>query len=164
MEVQGQREPTTLLTLDGPATLTIPVWGCPQGHPEGRWTSSFRDTLARPYCVFGLDVVIAVGVVRFGLDLPEQKVQALFEDGCGLPLVQSTISRLSVEFLVRWRMLCEERLPLTARALGGLVVQFDGTGEPSGGKCVTDRAHHPEFTLRTAGSLRSSGTSIPGEV
>ena len=85
-------------------------------------------------------MMIAVGLARFGLDLPEQKVQALFEDGCGLPLVQSTISRLSVEFLVRWRMLCEERLPFTARALEGLVVQFDGTGDPRGGGRVTYRA------------------------
>ncbi len=91
--------------------------------------------------------MITVGIARFGLDLPEQKVQALFEDGCRLPLAQSTISRLSVEFLVRWRMLCEERLPLAARALGGLVVQFDGTGEPSGGKRVTYRAREARHGL-----------------
>lgn len=91
--------------------------------------------------------MIAVGVARFGLDLPEQKVQALFEDGCALPLAQSTVSRLSVEFLVRWRMFCEERLPLAARALGGLVVQFDGTGEPSGGKRVTYRAREARTGL-----------------
>ena len=84
--------------------------------------------------------MIAVGLARFGLDLPEKKVQALFEDGLALPLAQSTVSRLSVEFLVRWRMLCEQRLPKAVRALGGLVAQFDGTGEPSGGKRVTYRA------------------------
>ena len=92
-------------------------------------------------------MMIAVGLARFGLDLPEQKVQALFEDGCGLPLVQSTISRLSVEFLVRWRMLCEERLPFTARALEGLVVQFDGTGDPRGGGRVTYRAREARHGL-----------------
>jgi hypothetical protein len=91
--------------------------------------------------------MIAVGVARFGLDLPEQKVQALFEDGLGLPLAQSTVSRLSVEFLVRWRMLCEERLPLAARTLGGLVVQFDGTGDPRGGGRVTYRAREARTGL-----------------
>ena len=84
--------------------------------------------------------MIAVGLARFGLDLPEKRVQALFEDGLALSLAQSTISRLSVEFLVRWRMLCEERLPKAVRALRALVAQFDGTGEPSGGKRVTYRA------------------------
>ena len=84
--------------------------------------------------------MIAVGLARFGLDLPEKKVQALFEDGLALPLAQSTVSRLSIEFLVRWRRFCEERLPRAAPQLGGLVVQFDGTGEPSGGKRVTYRA------------------------
>ncbi len=98
-----------------------------------------------------MDGMIAVGLARFGLDLdlPERRVQALFEDGCTLPLAQSTVSRLSVEFLVRWRMLCEARLPKVVRALGGLVAQFDGTGEPSGGKRVTYRAREGRhgFTL-----------------
>jgi hypothetical protein len=100
--------------------------------------------------------MIAVGLARFGLDLPEQKVQALFEDGCALPLAQSTVSRLSVEFLVRWRMLCEERLPLAARALGGLVVQFDGTGDPRGRGRVTYRAREARHGLTLwADSLES---------
>jgi hypothetical protein len=102
--------------------------------------------------------MIAVGLARFGLDLPEQKVQALFEDGLGLPLAQSTASRLSVEFLVRWRMLCEERLPLAARALGGLVVQFDGTGDPRGGGRVTYRAREARTGLTLwAATLESEG-------
>jgi hypothetical protein len=91
--------------------------------------------------------MIAVGLARFGLDLPEQKVQALFEDGCALPLVQSTLSRLSVEFLVRWRMLCERRLPTAVEALHGLVVQFDGTGDPRGGGRVTYRAREARHGL-----------------
>ncbi len=100
--------------------------------------------------------MMAVGLARFGLDVWEQKVQALFEDGCALPLVQSTISRLSVEFLVRFRMLCEERLPGAARALGGLVVQFDGTGDPRGGGRVTYRAREARTGLTLwADSLES---------
>ena len=145
--VQGQREPTSLLTLQGSGTFLLDAWGCPHGHPEGAWTSSFRDTLARPYGVLGLDVMIAVGLARFGLDLPEHKVQALFEDGCALPLVQSTISRLSTEFLVRWRMLGEERLPDAVRTLGGFVVPFDGTGDPRGGGRVTYRAREARHGL-----------------
>lgn len=128
-------------------TLTARVWGCPQRHPEARWSSPFRDALAAPYHVLGFDVMIAVGLARFGLDLSEKKVQALFEDGCGLSLCQSTVSRLSVEFLVRWRMLCEERLPVAVPPLGGLVVQFDGTGDPRGGGRVTYRAREARHGL-----------------
>ncbi|EQD30396.1 hypothetical protein B1B_18422, partial [mine drainage metagenome] len=51
------------------------------------------------------------------------------------------------EFLVRWRMLCEERLPAAARELGGLVVQFDGTGDPRGGGRVTYRAREARHGL-----------------
>ncbi|MGI0068450.1 MAG: hypothetical protein ACREB9_08630, partial [Thermoplasmata archaeon] len=91
--------------------------------------------------------MIAVGLARFGLDLPEKKVPALFEDGWNLPLVQSTVSRLSLEFLVRWRMFCEERLPSALRELEGIGAQFDGTGEPSGRKRVTYRAREASTGL-----------------
>ncbi len=91
--------------------------------------------------------MIAVGLSRFGLDLPEQKVQALFVDGLALPLCQSTVSRLSVEFLVRWRIFCEEHLPVAVRSLGGLVVQFDGTGDPRCGGRVTYRAREARHGL-----------------
>lgn len=53
--------------------------------------------------------MIAVGLLRFGLDFPEAKVAALLAVGWNVPLPQSSISHLSTEFLVRWRMLREER-------------------------------------------------------
>jgi hypothetical protein len=84
--------------------------------------------------------MIAVGLLRFGLDLPELKVQALLADGWGVRLVLSDISRLSVEFLVRWRMFCEEALPRHREELGPLVVQVDGT--VVGGGPTTGRARH----------------------
>jgi len=90
--------------------------------------------------VIGLDVMIVVGLLRFGLDLPERKGLALLRDGCHLDLVQSSFSRLSTEFLVRWRMLCEERLPAHASELGPLVVQVDATMTP--GSASTCRARH----------------------
>ncbi len=71
--------------------------------------------------------MITVGLLRFGLDLPEQRVATVLEDGWGLPIAQSTVSRLSTEFLVRWRMLSEERLPPWVASLGPWVVQIDGT-------------------------------------
>ncbi len=83
-------------------------------------------------------MTIAVGLLRFGLDLSEARVGALLEDGWRLPLAQSTISRLSTEFLVRWRMLCEERLPPLLPRLGPLLLQIDGTVVP--GAPVTFRA------------------------
>ena len=103
------------------------TFGCPSGHPEGQRRSSLRLVLAPPYCVLGYDLMIAVGLLRFGLDLPEQRVAAVLEDGWGLPIAQSTVSRLSTEFLVRWRMLGEERLPPWVASLSPWVVQIDGT-------------------------------------
>ncbi|MGI0068343.1 MAG: hypothetical protein ACREB9_08055, partial [Thermoplasmata archaeon] len=84
--------------------------------------------------------MIAVGLLRFGLDLPEEKGLALLRDGCDLALTQSSFSRLSTEFLVRWRMLCEERLAEHVADLSPLVVQIDCTVTP--GAAATCRARH----------------------
>ena len=83
-------------------------------------------------------MLIAVGLLRFGLDLSEAKVGALLQDSRPLSLAQSTVSRLSTEFLVRWRMLCEERLPPLLPRLAPLLLQIDGTIVP--GAPVTFRA------------------------
>lgn len=85
-------------------------------------------------------MTIAVGLLRFGLDLPEQSVVALLRDGWELPLTQCSVSRLSTEFLVRWRMLCEERLATHRDELAPLVVQIDCTTTP--GAPSTCRARH----------------------
>ena len=84
--------------------------------------------------------MIAVGLLRFGLDLSEAKALAFLQDGCDLALTQSSFSRLSTEFLVRWRIFCEERLPTLAADLVPLVVQIDCTTTP--GAASTCRARH----------------------
>lgn len=84
--------------------------------------------------------MIATGILRFGLDLPEKNVRALLADGWGVPLSFSDVSRLSVEFLVRWRMFVEEALPAHLKELGPLVVQVDGTVVEAGP--VTCRFRH----------------------
>lgn len=85
-------------------------------------------------------MMIAATLLRFALDLPERKVLALLEDGWGVPLAQSTLSRLTIEGLVRWQMLVEERLPRLAGELAPLLLQIDGTMTP--GAPVTFRARH----------------------
>jgi hypothetical protein len=118
--------------------MTVPSWGCPSQYPEALWHSSFRSALAPPYHVLGYDLIIAVGLLRFGLDLPEAKVSALLAVGLNLPLPQSSISRLSTEFPVRWRMLCEERLPPLLSGHAPPPLQVDRTVVP--GAPVTFRA------------------------
>ncbi len=72
-------------------------------------------------------MLLAVGLLRFALDLPEARVQALLADGWQLPLSQSTVSRLSIEFLLRWKMLMEVLLPSWTPGLGPIILQMDGT-------------------------------------
>jgi len=71
---------------------------------------------------------MAAGLLRFGLNLPEESGKALLGDGWGIFLSLSDISRLSVEFLVRWRMFCEKALPAHPPDPKEcpLVVQVDG--------------------------------------
>ena len=86
-----------------------------------------RSAIAPSYHILGYEAMLTVGLLRFGLDLAEAKVVALLADGWNLPLAQSTVSRLSTEFLVRWRMLCEERLRPLLPGLAPVLLQIDGT-------------------------------------
>ena len=83
---------------------------------------------------------MAAGILSFGLNLPEKNVGALLWEGWGVPLSLSDISRLSVEFLVRWRMFCEEAIPAHLTDEDPLVVQVDGTVVENGP--VTVRFRH----------------------
>lgn len=134
----------------------MPTWGCPNGHPEATRTSSFRDTLAPPYHPLGYDVMIAATLLRFALDLPGRKVLALLEDGWGVPLAQSNLSRLTTEGLVRWQTLAEERLPGLTWELAPLLLQVDGTVTP--GDPVTFRARHA-LTGATLWAMQLEGES-----
>lgn len=84
--------------------------------------------------------MMVAGILRFGLNLPEKNVGALLQEGWGVPLSLSDISRLSVEFLVRWRMFCEEAIPAHLTGKDPLVVQVDGTVVENGP--VTSRFRH----------------------
>ena len=83
---------------------------------------------------------MTAGILRFGLNLPEKNVGALLEEGWGIPLSLSDISRLSVEFLVRWRIFCEQAIPAHLTENDSLVVQVDGTVVENGP--VTSRFRH----------------------
>ncbi|MGI0132290.1 MAG: hypothetical protein ACREDK_04260 [Thermoplasmata archaeon] len=84
--------------------------------------------------------MMAVGLLRFGLDLREVRGLALLGDGGDLALTQRSFSRLVTEFLVRWRMLCEKRLAEDVAELAPLVVPIDCTVTP--GAAATCRARH----------------------
>ncbi|MGI0133205.1 MAG: RNA-guided endonuclease InsQ/TnpB family protein, partial [Thermoplasmata archaeon] len=68
-----------------------------------------------------------VAPIHFDLDLLEGRGLALLRDGGDLALTQSSFSRLSTEFLLLWRMLCEEGLAEHVAELVPLVVQIDCT-------------------------------------
>jgi hypothetical protein len=89
--------------------------------------------------------MIAVGLLRFGLNHPDKNVQALLQDGWPVPLSQPTVSRLSTEFLVRWQMFCEQRLLSLRPQLAPLVIQIDGTVVENGP--VTFRAREARTGL-----------------
>lgn len=88
---------------------------------------------------------LAVGLLRFAFDLPERKIAGLLADGWHLPMAQSTVSRLSIEFLVRWRMLGEERLRPLLAGLAPRLLPIDGTVVHGGP--VTSRARDARTDL-----------------
>lgn len=116
------------------------------GHPEGRLVPSFRSLLAASRHTIGLDVMIVVGLMRYGLDFERREVVA-FLKGHGTPLSEAAVSYLAVEFLVRWQMFCEERLASLAPRLAPIVLQIDGTVEANGPVTFRAREARTGITL-----------------
>ncbi len=105
-----------------------------------------RRWLASSYRNLGLDVMMAVGLLRYGLDQPERVTRA-FLHGCGLPLSYASISRLGTEFLVRWQLFAEERLLHLGWKLRPYVLQVDGTSEHGGATTLRAREARTGVTL-----------------
>ncbi len=117
---------TTLRTLEGTGTLTLPTWECSARHPGERYTPPLRPWVAAAQHTLGLDVTALVGFLRFGLNWEERDI-GVFLRGHDTPISQASVSLHSTEFLVRWQMFSEERLLHRAPQLRPFVLQIDGT-------------------------------------
>ena len=77
--------------------------------------------------------MILVGVLRYGLNWQLEEVRPVLHRSLGLPrLSLSTLSYLGLQFLVRWQLLCEERLLALAPRLRPYLLQIDCTQEDGG--------------------------------
>ena len=118
--------------------MTIATFACPD-HPESTWRAPVHRLLG----LVGqrqvtLDVLVAIGVLRYGLDKRIDQVQRIL-DRRGIHLSRGHLSRLGVEFLVRWHALFDRsRRHWAPRLRRGLILLIDGTSD--GGGPVTYRA------------------------
>ncbi len=81
----------------------------------------------------GYDVMLLVGILRYGLNWQLEEVRPVLHRSLGLPrLSLSTLSYLGLQFLVRWQLFCEERLLQLAPRLRPYLLQIDCTQEDGG--------------------------------
>ncbi|MHB8351681.1 MAG: hypothetical protein ACYDFT_03180 [Thermoplasmata archaeon] len=89
-----------------------------------------------------------MGVLRYGLNGSLREVQTVLYRTLGLPrLAFSTLSYLSIEYLVRWALFAERRLKEITDRLGGWVLQVDGTLEDGGPTTLRAREGRTGVTL-----------------
>ncbi len=163
----------TIITLDGPLTLTHYGFRCPHQacstHPCS-YRSAAADALALPGFTFGLDVIIWIGQVRLAqhqtLDETHQAVQAK------LTPHKVTISRREVLYL--FDAYCTllriaqqpEHDPTWAawlaqvEANGGLLLALDGIQPDKGNETVYLVREVLTGRLLAAENVRSSSTSV----
>jgi len=122
---------------------------------------SFRHGLAASRHTLGLDVMAAVGLMRYGLDFERREVVA-FLRGYGVLLSEAAVSYLAVEFLVRWQMLCEARLEALAPRLAPVVLQIDGTVDRNGPVTFRAREAGHGLTLRAEQLVAESLVEVTG--
>ena len=79
----------------------------------------------------GYDLLLAVGLLRYAFQQTVDETATVLSFA-GRSRSRATVARLGRECLVRWAMLCEERLPARVRFLPTWVPQIDGTVEEGG--------------------------------
>lgn len=107
-----------------------------------------------PYRHVTLDVLAAVGVLRWGLDLQRIEIRHHLERR-GVYLSDGEISHLSDEFLVRFHQWFDATRPAWApRLKRGLVLLIDGT-QDAGGRVTYRAVTHRQGVTVHAASLKS---------
>lgn len=134
--------------------MSVTTFAC-RRHPEATWQAPWR----RVFGLIGqrqisLEVLVAVGVLRWGLNLQRDEVVRELAPR-GLRLSHGQVSRLGDEFLVRWHQWFDAHVSRWARRWRrGLILLIDGTQD--GGGPVTYRAisHRQGVTVHAA-TIRS---------
>ncbi len=148
------------MTLAGEAPVSLPTWVCHAHTPPYRFTPPILGALTLPHRQVGMDVLLAVGVLRYGLHRQREEVKLLLNNR-GLHLSSGEISGLADEFLIRWRRLCQTRSPHLPPHLDDAVLCVDGTSDQGGRvtfRAVDASRHH--LTLRA----ECLSSEIEGEV
>ncbi|MGI0151531.1 MAG: hypothetical protein ACREC5_06315, partial [Thermoplasmata archaeon] len=92
------------------------------------------------YGSIGYDVMLLVGLLRYGLNWQLEEVRPVLHRSLGLPrLSLSTLSYLGLQFLVRWQLFCEERLVRLRPLLRPYLLQVDCTQEDGGPATIVAR-------------------------
>src|SRR3990172_7630361 len=119
----------SIVSLEGRTTVTVRVRCC-RLHEQPRTVSPpALPLLIADHRVVAGDVLTAVGLLRWGLDLQRSEIQVLLA-GRGIALSTGEISALSTEFLLRFFLLHHrraDRIRAHLQTLPGTVWLVDGT-------------------------------------
>ena len=118
--------PSKLTTLEATGTLKVPVFLCPRRCPGVAYVPPLREVFRPPHRTVGYDLVLATTFLRYSLNL-DLETTATNLRAFGFSFSLNTLSRLAAEGLVRWGMLCEERLSSWVEERPWRVLLIDGT-------------------------------------
>ena len=109
--------------------MTIRVLKCPRHDPPLLVYPPMLRTLVPPLRIFGFDLLVAIGLLRWGLHYQRREVQLLLE-ARGIEISEGEISALGTEFLLRFYLLHRSRTNRIRHLLAsgpGQVFHADGT-------------------------------------
>lgn len=119
-----------MVTLRGPMEVRVRVLHCPD-HPDVPVYPKPVQRLFLPGCRFDMNVMNAVGILRWGLCLQREEIRILLM-GRGVQISTGEISYLSERFLAYFYLLHHSKYPVLVRLFeshGGAVLHIDGTEE-----------------------------------
>ena len=139
----------TITTLQGNFVFRIKERCCPIHKKESKVRCDILDNLAPNGRKYGIDLVLAIGLLRWGLCLQRDQVNGYLQRR-GIKISTGMISYLSIDFLLLVKQIHlngKESLENWFHKNGGMIIHADATDEKGGNTLFQIKESRTGITL-----------------
>lgn len=139
----------TITTLQGDFVFRVKHLRCPRHKHESISSSSALNNLAPSGRKYSIDIVMAVGILRWGLCLQRDQVKGYLQRR-GIKIPTGMISYLSIDFLLLVEQIHQSGKGLLEKWFhkhGGMIIHVDATDEKGGNALFQIKESRTGITL-----------------
>ena len=138
-----------IITLQGTINVRVEIRYCPNhNRPIIIKPDNLTEVVAKGRS-FGIDILIAIGLLRWGLNLQREQIQLYFKRK-NINISTGTISNLSFDFLLLLKQIHEKHIDKLIEKFsknGGMIIHVDATDENGGNAVFQIKEENTSITL-----------------